>query len=56
MPLNGLTFVKNGAVTKNGLFVDGIHLQENGKRIISNNLINNFNHFLESANPLRWYL
>ena len=53
---NGFTFVDNGAVTENDLWVDGIHLQESGKRIIANNLINSFNHFLESASPLRWYL
>ena len=50
------TFVDNDAVSENDLFFDGIHLQENDKRIIANNLINNFNHFLESANLLRWYL
>ena len=44
------------AVTEKDLWVDGIHLQESEKRIIANNLINSFNHFLESANPFRWYL
>ena len=53
---NGFTFFNNGAITENDLWVDGIHLQESGKRIIANNLINSFNHFLESANPFRWYL
>ena len=53
---NGFTFVDNGADTENDLWVDGIHLQESGKHIIVNNLINNFNHSLESVNPLRWYL
>ena len=53
---NGFTFVDNGAVTENDLWVDGIHLQESGRRIIANNLINSFNNFLESANPFRWYL
>ena len=53
---HGFTFVDNGAVTKNDLWVDGIHLQESGKRITANNLINSFNHFLESMNPFRWYL
>ena len=53
---NGFTFVDNGAVTENDLWVDGIHLQESGKRIIANNLINSFNHFLESANSFGWYL
>ena len=47
---NGFTFVENGAITENDLWVDGIHLQESGKRIIANN------NFLESANPFRWYL
>ena len=53
---NGFTFVHNGAVTESDLWVDGIHSQESGKRIIENNLINSFNDFLESANPFRWYL
>ena len=53
---NGFTFVDNGAVTENDLWADGIHLQESGKRIIANNLIDSFNQFLESANPFRWYL
>ena len=53
---NGFAFVDNGAVTENDLWVDGIHLQERRKCIIANNMINNFNHFLESANPLQWYL
>ena len=53
---NGFTFVDKGAVTENDLWVDGIHLQESDKRIIANNLINSFNHFLEYANPFRWYL
>ena len=44
------------SVTENDLSVDGIHLQESGKRFIVNNLINNFNQFLESANLRRWYL
>ena len=52
----GFTFVDIGAVTENDLWVDGIYLQGSGKRIIANNLINSFNHFLESASPLRWYL
>ena len=53
---NGFTFVDNGAGTENDLWVDGTHLQESGKRIIVNKLINSFNHFLESANLFRWYL
>ena len=52
----GFTFVDNGAVTENDLWVDGIHLQESGKSIVPNNLISSFNHFFESANPFRWYL
>ena len=53
---NGFTFVDNDLVTENDLWVDGIHLQESSKSIIPNNLISGFNHFLESANPFRWYL
>ena len=41
---------------KNDIWVDGIHLHESGKRIIANNLINNFNHSLESVSPFRWYI
>ena len=53
---NGFTFVNNGAVTENDLWLDGIHLQESCRRIIANSLINSFNHFLETANPFRCYL
>ena len=53
---NGFTFADNGSVTENDLWVDGVHLLESGKRILANNLINSFNHFLESANSFRWYL
>ena len=53
---NGFTFVDNGAVTQNDLWVDGIHLQESVKNIIANNSVNNLSHFSEPANPLRWYL
>ena len=42
---NGFTFVDNGVVTENDLWVDGIHLQESSKSIIASNLIDNFNHF-----------
>ena len=47
---NGFTFVDNGAVTENDLWVDRMHLQESRKRTIANNLIYSFNHFLECAN------
>ena len=43
---NGFVIVdKTIAVTENDLWVDRIHLQESGKRIIANDLINNFNFF-----------
>ena len=42
---NGFTFVDNSAVTENDIWVEGIYLQESRKHIITNNLINNFNHF-----------
>ena len=42
---NGFTFVDNGAITENDLWVNGIHLEESGKRIIANNVINSFTHF-----------
>ena len=48
---NGFILVYNGALSENDLWVDGIHFQDSGKRIIANNFINNFNHSLQSANP-----
>ena len=53
---NVFTFVDNGTVSESDFWFDGIQLKESGKSIIENNFINNFYHFLESANPLRWYL
>ena len=53
---NGFTFVDNGAVTENDLWVDEIHLQESVKSIIANNSVNNLSHFLEPTNSLRCYL
>ena len=49
---NGFTFVDNGAVTENDIWVEGIYLQESRKHIITNNLINNFNHFWNMRIPL----
>ena len=49
------SFVKKGEI-ENNLSVDGIHLQESSKCITANNLIHNFNHFLEFVNSLTWYL
>ena len=48
---NGFTFVDNGAVTENDIWVEGIYLQESRKHIITNNLINNFNHFWNMRIP-----
>ena len=53
---SGFTFIDNGAVWKNDLWVGRIYLKESSKGIIANNLINNFSQFLESMNPLRCYL
>ena len=41
----GFTFGINPAVSESDLSIDGIHLQESGKHIITTSLINNFNHF-----------
>ena len=49
---NGFTSVDNGAVTENDIWVEGIYLQESRKHIITNNLINNFNHFWNMRIPL----
>ena len=43
--MNGFNFVDNGAVSEIDLWTDGIHMTENGKRIIANNLINSLNYF-----------
>ena len=36
---NDFKYVSNGAVTENDLWIDWIYLQESGKRIIANNLM-----------------
>ena len=48
-----LQFIDNSVVTENDLWVDGIHLQESGKRIIANNLINSFNHFFRICESVK---
>ena len=48
-----LQFIDNNAVTENDLWVDVIHLQESGKRIIANNLINSFNHFFRICESVK---
>ena len=47
---NGFHLVDNGAVPKENLWRDGVHLVESGKVIIANNLINCINNFLGIAN------
>ena len=53
---NGFKFVDNGAVSEIDLWTDDIYIIESGKRIISNNLINSLNYFLEFMNPVNCYL
>ena len=52
---NGFTFVDNGAVSEIDFCTDSIHMIESGKPIITNNLINSLNYFLEYVNPVSWY-
>ena len=49
-------FVYNGAVSEIDLWTDGIHVKESGKCIISNNLINSLDYFLEFMNTVSCYL
>ena len=53
---NGLKFVDNVAVSEIDLWTDGIHIIESGKRIITKNLMNSLNYFLEFMNAFSWYL
>ena len=39
---NGFTYAYNGAVLENYLWIDGIQLQESGKRIAENDLLQSF--------------
>ena len=48
----GFHLVDNGAVSKDNLWRDGVHLVENGKVIIANNLLNCINNFLGVANSV----
>ena len=44
--------VDNGAVFKENLWRDGVHLVESGKVILVNNLINCINNFLGVSNSV----
>ena len=47
---NGYHYIENGNVYENGLFKDGLHLQNSGKKVFSYNFIVNLqtcNTFLE---------
>ena len=46
----GFHLVDNGAVFKEDLWSDSVHLAESGKVIIANNLINGINNFLGVLN------
>ena len=55
--LNGCTkygfhLVDNGAVSKENLWRDGVHLVDSGRVIIANNLINCINNFLGVTNSI----
>ena len=52
--INGFFFIDNGAVCEQDLWEDGIHLEDSGKNIIANNVINNLNHFLFMTKHLVW--
>ena len=43
---------KNGAVSKENLWRDGVHLVESGQAIVANNLINGINRFLGVTNSV----
>ena len=47
---HGFTFIDNAAIKHNNLWNDGVHLLESGKIIITDNLIQNIYHFLQTAN------
>ena len=44
---------KNGAVSKENLWRDGVHLVESGQAIVANNLINGINRFLGVTNSVQ---
>ena len=48
----GFHLVDNGAVSKENLWRDGVHLVESGKVIIANNFLNCINNFLGVANSV----
>ena len=48
----GFHLVDNGAVSKENLWRDGVHLVESGKAIIANNFLNCINSFLGVANSV----
>ena len=52
--INGFFFIDNGAICEQDLWEDGIHLEDSGKNIIANNVINNLNHFLFMTKHLVW--
>ena len=43
---NSFVFIDNNNIPTSGLFRDGLHLLEMGKRILANNFIDNLNNFL----------
>ena len=53
---NGFEFIDNMAVLEINLWTDGIHVLENGKRIVVNNFIDSLYYFLEFINSVSSYL
>ena len=50
----GFVFIDNRAVSKSNLWTDGIHMNDNGKKIVANNFIRHINRFLSMVNhPFR---
>ena len=55
---NGYYSIENGNVCENGLFKDGLHLQNSGKKILSQEFLCNFTsvrHFFRKTNMVSQY-
>jgi len=52
---NGFNYICNENIKEDSLWVDGIHLNNVGKNILSNNFLNFLNHFLYQGQNLQRY-
>ena len=52
---NGFTYICNENIKEDSLWVDGIHLNNSGKNILSKNFLNFLNHFLYQEQNLQRY-